>query len=107
MMSSVNIIGEAQPSAAPSPDGGVGAARRRLPASCCSVVALCGAGLASAQAQLTIRPTTWNVIGLDSNNVNVGPNTFQVGARVCNTGGTTLNNVEGISSGTAATYTST
>ena len=30
--------------------------------------------------------STWNVIGLDSNNVNVGPNRFPVGARVCNTG---------------------
>jgi len=53
------------------------------------------AGWQSAQAQLTIRPTTWNVIGLDSNNVNVGPNTFQSGARVCNAGGTTVNNVRG------------
>ncbi len=39
-------------------------------------------GWQSAQAQLTIKPTTWNVIGLDSNNVNTGPDTFQVGARV-------------------------
>ena len=52
-------------------------------------------GWQSAQAQLTIKPTTWNVIGLDSNNVNTGPDTFQVGARVCNTSGTTLNNVRG------------
>src|SRR5258706_4927440 len=35
---------------------------------------------------LSIAPITWNVIGLDSNNVNVGPNNFPVGARVCNTG---------------------
>jgi hypothetical protein len=39
---------------------------------------------ASAAAVLTISPLTWNVIGLDSNNVNVGPNNFPVGARVCN-----------------------
>jgi len=39
-----------------------------------------------ADAVLTIEPTTWNVIGLDSNDVNAGPNTFPVGARVCNTG---------------------
>ncbi|MDQ3133229.1 MAG: hypothetical protein M3Q76_00280, partial [Acidobacteriota bacterium] len=52
-------------------------------------------GWQSAQAQLTIKPTTWNVIGLDSNNVNTGPDTFQVGARVCNTSGATLNNVRG------------
>ena len=41
-------------------------------------------GMAStASAALTITPLTWNVIGLDSNNVNVGPNHFPVGARVC------------------------
>ncbi|MEJ2447747.1 MAG: hypothetical protein P8Y37_07375, partial [Anaerolineales bacterium] len=39
---------------------------------------------AYAAASLTIEPLTWNVIGLDSNNVNVGPNNFPVGARVCN-----------------------
>jgi uncharacterized repeat protein (TIGR01451 family) len=50
-------------------------------------------GAQGAQAQLNITPTTWNVIGLDSNDVSVGPNNFQAGARVCNTGGTTLNNV--------------
>ena len=37
----------------------------------------------------TITPLTWNVIGLDSNNVNVGPNHFPVGARVCSDGATT------------------
>src|SRR5688572_7076233 len=41
--------------------------------------------IASAAAILTITPLTWNIIGLDSNNVNVGPNNFPVGARVCNT----------------------
>jgi len=45
------------------------------------------AGNASAQ---TIRPVTWNVIGLDSNNVNVGPNRFPVGVRIC-AGGSALN----------------
>ena len=39
---------------------------------------------AQAATSLTITPITWNVIGLDSNNVNVGPNDFPVGARVCN-----------------------
>src|SRR6266508_6078905 len=47
----------------------------------------------SAAAALTITPLTWNVIGLDSNNVNVGPNNFPVGARVCNTGGAIATNV--------------
>ena len=41
---------------------------------------------AYAAANLTVIPITWNVVGLDSNNVNVGPNNFPVGARVCNTG---------------------
>ena len=40
---------------------------------------------ASAATAMTITPITWNIIGLDSNNVNVGPNNFPVGARVCNT----------------------
>ncbi|HLR07195.1 MAG TPA: hypothetical protein VK117_15370, partial [Pyrinomonadaceae bacterium] len=52
-------------------------------------------GVQSAYAGLTITPTTWNVIGLDSNNVNSGPNGFQIGARVCNTGGTAVTNLSG------------
>lgn len=54
---------------------------------------LLGAGAETAYAQLSITPTTWNVIGLDSNRVTSGPNVFPVGARVCNTGGTLLNNL--------------
>src|ERR1044071_2547964 len=56
---------------------------------------VCVAGSQAARAQLTIRTVTWDIIGLDSNNTSVGPNSFQVGSRVCNTGGTTLNNVVG------------
>jgi uncharacterized repeat protein (TIGR01451 family) len=52
-------------------------------------------GAQTAYASLTITPTSWNVIGLDSNNVNSGPDTFQIGARICNTGGTALTNVSG------------
>ncbi len=48
---------------------------------------------ASAQPVLTIAPITWNVVGLDSNDVNAGPNNFPVGARVCNTGDATATNV--------------
>src|SRR4051812_7399172 len=44
-------------------------------------------------ALLAITPISWNVIGLDSNNVNVGPNQFVIGARVTNTGDTTASNV--------------
>ena len=46
-----------------------------------------------AAANLTVTPITWNVIGLDSNNVNAGPNTYPVGVRVCNTGDAVANNV--------------
>ena len=46
-----------------------------------------------AQAALTITKTTWNVIGLDSNNVTVGPNIFPVAASVCNTGPSTATNL--------------
>ncbi|MEJ5224303.1 MAG: hypothetical protein WHV44_07585, partial [Anaerolineales bacterium] len=42
-----------------------------------------------ASPTLSIDPQslTWNIIGLDSSNVSVGPNRFPVGARVCNTSG--------------------
>jgi len=48
---------------------------------------------ALAQPILTITPITWNVVGLDSNDVNSGPNNFPVGARVCNTGDSAATNV--------------
>ena len=48
---------------------------------------------ASAAPNLTVTPITWGVVGLDSNNVNDGPNTFASGARVCNTGTTAATNV--------------
>jgi len=48
---------------------------------------------AGAAANLTVTPVTWNIIGLDSNNVNVGPQDFAVGARVCNTGDVAATNV--------------
>src|SRR5215218_4736480 len=54
---------------------------------------LAGVGAGTAQAQLSITPTTWNVIGLDSNKTTDGPNVFPAGARVCNTSGAALNNV--------------
>ena len=56
---------------------------------------ICVAGAQTAHAQLTIKTVTWDIIGLDSNNQSIGPNSFQVGSRVCNTSGTTLNNVVG------------
>jgi uncharacterized repeat protein (TIGR01451 family) len=52
-------------------------------------------GVQMVYAGITVAPATWNVIGLDSNNPSIGPDTFQVGARVCNTGGTAITNVVG------------
>ncbi|HEV8579345.1 MAG TPA: DUF11 domain-containing protein [Thermoanaerobaculia bacterium] len=54
---------------------------------------LLGPAPAFAAANLSITPITWNIIGLDSNNVNVGPNHFPVGARICNTGDAAATNV--------------
>jgi LPXTG-site transpeptidase (sortase) family protein len=42
---------------------------------------------------LTIEPITWDVAGLDSQDVNAGPNRFLVGARVCNEGDSTAENI--------------
>lgn len=56
---------------------------------------VCAVGVQSAYAGLTITPVTWNVIGLDSNDVTTGPDTYQIGARVCNTGGASVSNVVG------------
>ena len=47
----------------------------------------------AAPGPLTITPLGWNVIGLDSNNVNAGPNVFPIGGRVCNTGSDPVTNV--------------
>lgn len=51
------------------------------------MLCLLTAGSALAATTVSVTPISWNVIGLDSNNVNVGPNHFPVGVRVCNTGG--------------------
>ena len=51
------------------------------------------AGRADAAAALTVTPLTWGVIGLDSNDVTVGPNHFPVGAHICNTGASAATNV--------------
>ncbi|MCB2178278.1 DUF11 domain-containing protein, partial [bacterium] len=48
----------------------------------------------TAPTTLSIEPLTWNVIGLDSNDVTSGPNDFPIGARVCNTGTTIAENVK-------------
>jgi hypothetical protein len=59
-----------------------------------ATVAVCAAPAgASAAASLTVQPITWNVVGLDSNKVNVGPNQFPVGVRICDTGSSAAANV--------------
>jgi uncharacterized repeat protein (TIGR01451 family) len=77
----------------------VGAARRARPprALVCRALALVFAlgCWQSAQASLSVTPASWNVIGLDSNNVNIGPNSYVIGVRVCNTGATTVTNLTG------------
>src|SRR5215208_2412803 len=50
-------------------------------------------GLHTAYAGVTVTPTTWNVIGLDSNDQTSGPDTFQIGARACNTGSAAVTNL--------------
>jgi uncharacterized repeat protein (TIGR01451 family) len=67
--------------------------RTRLCGLTLAAALLLGPSPALADASLTIIPITWNVIGLDSNDVNVGPNHFPVGARVCNTGDAPATNV--------------
>ena len=49
----------------------------------------------TAHASLSVTPATWNVVGLDSNNVNAGPNSYLVGVLVCNTGGAAVTNLTG------------
>lgn len=52
------------------------------------VIGLLGSAFptAAASPDLQIIPITWNVVGLDENDVTRGPNTFNVGARICNRG---------------------
>ena len=62
---------------------------------------------AAAPASLTIAPITWNVVGLDSNNVNTGPNDFPVGVRVTNPTGSSISGLTvtfAWTSGDAASY---
>ena len=48
----------------------------------------------AATNPLTITPTEWNVVGLDSNSVTSGPNQFSVGAKVCNVTGIAVTGVD-------------
>ena len=73
--------------------------RKRLSTYCmrlCLLTLVFGVwGVHRAYAGLTVTPTSWNVVGLDSNNTSTGPDTFEIGARVCNTGGTAVTNIVG------------
>jgi uncharacterized repeat protein (TIGR01451 family) len=52
-------------------------------------------GPARAATTIAIEPITWDFVGLDSNKPETqGPNTYVVGARVCNTGGEDALNVK-------------
>src|SRR5689334_11698392 len=59
----------------------------------CSVVLL--SAFSTTASTLTVTPITWDVVGLDSNNVNAGPNLYLVGVRIKNTSATTASNVVG------------
>ncbi|MFC4454807.1 beta strand repeat-containing protein [Deinococcus sonorensis] len=74
------------------------------------LVWICGLqALAAAAPVLSITPISWNVIGLDSNNPTAGPDTFPVGARVCNVGDTTATGLSAsfVFDGTRNTYLNT
>ncbi len=64
---------------------------------CLFALFVCLAGAQAARAHVTVTPVTWNIIGLDSNkySLGVGPDTFQIGARACNTGATAVSNITG------------
>ena len=49
---------------------------------------------ALANTNLSIEPLTWDFVGLDSNNVADGPNQFLIGARVCNIGAESAQNLK-------------
>jgi uncharacterized repeat protein (TIGR01451 family) len=52
--------------------------------SCCILISLFLAD-SKATAAITVTPSTWNIVGLDSNSPSFGPQYFPVGAKVCST----------------------
>ena len=46
-------------------------------------------------ADISVTPITWDIIGLDSNDPQTGPNQFPVGVRVCNNTAGDATNVTG------------
>src|SRR5215207_4626054 len=49
---------------------------------------------AAALPVLSLTLNAWEIVGLDSNNVNVGPNQFMIGIRGCNSGVDAATNVQ-------------
>jgi LPXTG-site transpeptidase (sortase) family protein len=47
----------------------------------------------AASPDLEIIPITWNVVGLDETDVAQGPNTYSIGARICNNGDAAATNI--------------
>ncbi|MBA2545011.1 MAG: hypothetical protein H0V17_35540, partial [Deltaproteobacteria bacterium] len=44
-------------------------------------------------AVVSVAPITWNIVGLDSNDITTGPSTYPVGVRITNTGDATATNL--------------
>jgi LPXTG-site transpeptidase (sortase) family protein len=49
--------------------------------------------MTNAATTLEVTPVTWNVVGLDDTLLTTGPDTYQVGGRVCNVGADPATNV--------------
>ncbi len=75
---------------------GFGFAAKAVAAVAATAVAIMGTPLTASAAPgpLTITPIGWNVVGLDHNDVTDGPDTFPIGARVCNTGTDPVTNLD-------------
>ncbi len=58
-----------------------------------AIAGLIGMTGSAAADGLEVTPLTWDLIGLDSNKVRSGPDTFPVGVRVCNTSGSAVTGV--------------
>jgi LPXTG-site transpeptidase (sortase) family protein len=59
------------------------------------IIAFFGSAIPSTadSPDLEIISITWNVVGLDANDVNQGPNVYSIGARICNNGDAAATNM--------------
>ena len=57
------------------------------------ILSLFGTPQPAYAAGLDVQPLAWNIIGLDSNKPDTGPNHFPVGVRVCNNSGEAVSDV--------------